>query len=307
MKNKKLTIALATVAAVLTLGGLSACSANSTDKDIITMKGDTIKVTDFYNEAKTFPAQSSQQLLTDLTFNKIFSKEFGKEVTDKKVQEEVDKLKKQMGAQFEAALQQSNLTLNNINAFEKTQLLVQAALKADIKKTQFTDENLKAAWATYHPQVTAIILSKQSKDEVQKAIDANKADGSKFDTDNASSKQSFDSTSTTIPADVMTKAWTLKDGQISDIITSTNAQTGASQYYVVKMIKAQDKGDDMKKYKSELENVITTSKLQDNTYTISVIAKYLKQYNVTVKEKAFENLFANYTTTSSSSSTTGSK
>ncbi|GBG95920.1 foldase [Lactococcus termiticola] len=303
MKNKKLTIALATAAAVISLGGLSACSSNSANKDIVTLKGDTITVTDFYNEAKEFPAQTSQQVLTNLTFTKIFEKEFGKEVTDKTVQAEVDKYKKQYGDQFASVLQQSNLTTENFKDFEKTQLLAQAAIKDDIKKTQYTDANLKSVWATYHPEVEAIVLSKTSKDDAQKAIDANKANASKFDSDNAKSKMTFDSGTDKVPAEVLAKTFSLANGKMSDVITATNTSTGASEYYVVKMIKTSEKGKDMNKYKKELENIIQTQKLADSSYTMSVIGKYLKQYNVTVKDQAFQNIFSNYTGTSSSSST----
>lgn len=302
-KNKKLTIALVAGAAVLSLGTLSACSSGTSgSKEIITMKGDTVTVSDFYNQAKEFPAQTPQQLLTNVTFNKVFEKDFGKQVTDKDVQKQVDDLKKQMGSQYEAALQQANLTTQNINDYEKTQMLVSAAIKSDIKKTQYTDANLKATWATYHPEVEAIVLSETSKDAATKAIAANKADATKFNSDNSKSQTKFDSSSTTVPAEVQAAAWKLKNGEISDVISSQNAQTGATSYYVVKMVKTSDKGTDMDKYKSKLENIIQTQKLADQSYTTGVIGKALKNANVTVKESAFSNIFSNYTGQGSSSS-----
>lgn len=59
----------------------------------------------------------------------------------------------------------------------------------------------------------------------------------------------FDSTTTTVPAEVKEAAFKLKDGQVSDVITSTNASTYTTEYYVVKMVKNQNKGNDMDKYK----------------------------------------------------------
>lgn len=51
----------------------------------------------------------------------------------------------------------------------------------------------------------------------------------------------FDSTTTTVPAEVKEAAFKLKDGQVSDVITSTNASTYTTEYYVVKMVKNQTK------------------------------------------------------------------
>lgn len=67
----------------------------------------------------------------------------------------------------------------------------------------------------------------------------------------------FDSTTTTVPAEVKEAAFKLKDGQVSDVITSTNASTYTTEYYVVKMVKNQNKGNDMDKYKKELKEIAT--------------------------------------------------
>ena len=59
-------------AALVTLSGCS--SSDSASKDIITMKGDTIRVSDLYKEAKQFPSQPTNTLLQNLTFDKILLK-----------------------------------------------------------------------------------------------------------------------------------------------------------------------------------------------------------------------------------------
>lgn len=85
-------------AALVTLSGCS--SSDSASKDIITMKGDTIRVSDLYKEAKQFPSQPTNTLLQNLTFDKIFTKDFGKEVTDKDVSKKLSQLKTNMVANF---------------------------------------------------------------------------------------------------------------------------------------------------------------------------------------------------------------
>ena len=290
-------------AALVTLSGCS--SSDSASKDIITMKGDTIRVSDLYKEAKQFPSQPTNTLLQNLTFDKIFTKDFGKEVTDKDVSKKVKSIKDKYGSQFSSALQQQGLTEASFTPYMRTQMLEQAAIDHEIKETQYTDANLKKAWESYHPDVTAYVVSETSKDAATKALDAAKKDDAgkaSFEKTNAESKVTFNSTSTSVPTEVQTAAFKLKNGEFSDVIESTSSSTGATSYYIVEMVKTSEKGTDMNKYKKELQNVIKTEKEQDTTFVSGVIAKYLKKNNVTVKESAFASLFSQFTQTSSSSS-----
>lgn len=290
-------------AALVTLSGCS--SSDSASKDIITMKGDTIRVSDLYKEAKQFPSQPTNTLLQNLTFDKIFTKDFGKEVTDKDVSKKVKSIKDQYGSQFSSALQQQGLTEASFTPYMRTQMLEQAAIDHEIKETQYTDANLKKAWESYHPDVTAYVVSETSKDAATKALEAAKKDDAgkaSFEKTNAESKVTFNSTSTSVPTEVQTAAFKLKNGEFSDVIESTSSSTGATSYYIVEMVKTSEKGTDMNKYKTELQNVIKTEKEQDTTFVSGVIAKYLKKNNVTVKESAFASLFSQFTQTSSSSS-----
>ncbi|PCS11850.1 foldase PrsA [Lactococcus lactis subsp. hordniae] len=290
-------------AALVTLSGCS--SSDSASKDIITMKGDTIRVSDLYKEAKQFPSQPTNTLLQNLTFDKIFTKDFGKGVTDKDVSKKVKSIKDQYGSQFSSALQQQGLSEASFTPYMRTQMLEQAAIDHEIKETQYTDANLKKAWESYHSDVTAYVVSETSKDAATKALDAAKKDDAgkaSFEKTNAESKVTFNSTSTSVPTEVQTAAFKLKNGEFSDVIESTSSSTGATSYYIVEMVKTSEKGTDMNKYKKELQNVIKTEKEQDTTFVSGVIAKYLKKNNVTVKESAFASLFSQFTQTSSSSS-----
>ena len=306
MKFKKLGLVMTTVFAGAALVTLSGCSSSdSASKDIITMKGDTIRVSDLYKEAKQFPSQPTNTLLQNLTFDKIFTIDFGKEVTDKDVSKKVKSIKDQYGSQFSSALQQQGLTEASFTPYMRTQMLEQAAIDHEIKETQYTDANLKKAWESYHPDVTAYVVSETSKDAATKALDAAKKDDAgkaSFEKTNAESKVTFNSTSTSVPTEVQTAAFKLKNGEFSDVIESTSSSTGATSYYIVEMVKTSEKGTDMNKYKKELQNVIKTEKEQDTTFVSGVIAKYLKKNNVTVKESAFASLFSQFTQTSSSSS-----
>lgn len=88
MKKKKIILAATSALAVL---ALAACSG-STNKDIATMKGGTITVEDFYNEAKH--TQNNQQLVQNMIIYKAFENKYGDKVTDKDVNAEYKRMKK---------------------------------------------------------------------------------------------------------------------------------------------------------------------------------------------------------------------
>ena len=232
------------------------------------------------------------------------SKDFAKEADDKALTKQVNTLKSQYGDQFSSMLQQSGLTNENLKAYLRTGMLEHAAIDDDIKKTQYTDANLKKAWESYHPDVTAYVVSETSKDAATRALDAAKKDDAgkaSFEKTNAESKVTFNSASTSVPAEVQTAAFKLKNGEFSDVIESTSSSTGATSYYIVEMVKTSEKGTDMNKYKKELQNVIKTEKESDTTYNNSVITKYLKKNNVEVKNKSFSSIFSQYSTSTSQS------
>ncbi|MDN5965916.1 MAG: peptidyl-prolyl cis-trans isomerase [Lactococcus sp.] len=298
MNFKKIGVVVATGLTVITL---ASCGKNDANSDIVTMKGDTIRVTDLYAQTKEYPTTGASTLLQNMTFNKIFEKEFGKKVSDKEVAKEFDTQIASLGTNFASALQQAGYTESSYKDSIRSQLLLKAAV---VDKIKFTDDAYKTAFETYHPEVSALILPQKSADDAKaKIADAQK---SPDDFDKAAKEQKgdlkFDSASTSVPKEVMAAAFKLKDGEVSaEPITVMDPQTGASSFYVVKMVKNADKGTDWKKYKKELKAVITTTKQNDTQFVNSIITKYLKDYNVKVKPKEFANTFAAFESTTDSS------
>ncbi|WP_084463449.1 peptidyl-prolyl cis-trans isomerase [Lactococcus chungangensis] len=294
-------IAVTGVAAVT----LAACGQDGANSDIVTMKGDTIRVSDLYKEAKQYPSTGTATLLQNMTFNKIFEKEFGKKVSEKDVNKEFDTQKTSLGSNFASALQQAGYTEASYKDSIRSQLLLKEVVTSKIK---FTDAEYKAAFETYHPTVETYILPETTEDAAKKLVEDAKNDAGAFDKSAKEKKaeMKFDSSNAQIPEEVKTAAFKLKDGEVSaEPISVTNAQTGTKSFYVVKMIKNADKGTDWKKYKKELKQIITTNKQNDATFVNGIIASYLKDYNVKVKPTEFSNIFSSYeaaVTGSSSSS-----
>lgn len=288
MKKRFLALAI-----LLGTGLLSGCT-NAGEKTAVSYKGGTISEQEVMDSLKKM--QGADSAVQQLIVYQVFEDKYGDDVSTKEIDSQYDQTKKQLGDSFDSQLKSAGYTEQTFKDSIKQSLAFQEGLKKHIK---LTDEDLKTAWESFHPEVEAQIIQVASEDDakdVKKAADKGD-DFSKLAKDKSTDtttkedggKVKFDSTTTTVPAEVKEAAFKLKDGQVSDVITSTNASTYNTEYYVVKMVKNQNKGNDMDKYKKELKEIATDTKLSDSTFQNKVIGEVLKDANVKIKDKNFEN------------------
>ena len=301
MKKRFLALAI-----VLGTGLLSGCT-NAGEKTAVSYKGGTISEQEVMDSLKKM--QGADSAVQQLIVYQVFEDKYGDDVSTKEIDSQYDQTKKQLGDSFDSQLKSAGYTEQTFKDSIKQSLALQEGLKKHIK---LTDEDLKTAWESFHPEVEAQIIQVASEDDakdVTKAADKGD-DFSKLAKDKSTDsttkehggKVKFDSTTTTVPAEVKEAAFKLKDGQVSDVITSTNASTYTTEYYVVKMVKNQNKGNDMDKYKKELKEIATDTKLSDSTFQNKVIGEVLKDANVKIKDKDFENVLSTFTSDSSTAS-----
>lgn len=301
MKKRFLALAI-----VLGTGLLSGCT-NAGEKTAVSYKGGTISEQEVMDSLKKM--QGADSAVQQLIVYQVFEDKYGDDVSTKEIDSQYDQTKKQLGDSFDSQLKSAGYTEQTFKDSIKQSLAFQEGLKKHIK---LTDEDLKTAWESFHPEVEAQIIQVASEDDakdVKKAADKGD-DFSKLAKDKSTDtttkedggKVKFDSTTTTVPAEVKEAAFKLKDGQVSDVITSTNASTYTTEYYVVKMVKNQNKGNDMDKYKKELKEIAIDTKLSDSTFQNKVIGEVLKDANVKIKDKDFENVLSTFTSDSSTAS-----
>ncbi|NTK88239.1 peptidyl-prolyl cis-trans isomerase [Enterococcus faecium] len=301
MKKRFLALAI-----VLGTGLLSGCT-NAGEKTAVSYKGGTISEQEVMDSLKKM--QGADSAVQQLIVYQVFEDKYGDDVSTKEIDSQYDQTKKQLGDSFDSQLKSAGYTEQTFKDSIKQSLAFQEGLKKHIK---LTDEDLKTAWESFHPEVEAQIIQVASEDDakdVKKAADKGD-DFSKLAKDKSTDtttkedggKVKFDSTTTTVPAEVKEAAFKLKDGQVSDVISSTNASTYTTEYYVVKMVKNQNKGNDMDKYKKELKEIATDTKLSDSTFQNKVIGEVLKDANVKIKDKDFENVLSTFTSDSSTAS-----
>ena len=287
---------------LLSVVALAACAKGGSDKDIVTMKGDTITVGDFYDEIKH--NQGAQQYLFQMTINKVFEKEYGSKVSDKDVEKKVDEQKKQLGEAFNSYLTRQGLTEETNKQQIRSNLLLEYAVDQAISK-ELTDEAYKKAFETYTPEITANVIKLDSEEKANEVLASVKAEGADFaqiakeNSTDASTKDkggeiTFDSGTTTVPTRVKEAASKLDVNGISDVVIVPASQNNAGSYYIVKVTKKEEKGSDWKKYEKRLKEILTADRKNDANFIRSIIAKAMTNANIKVKDDAFKATFNQY-------------
>ena len=308
---------LAGAVTLLSVATLAACSTSSQGADLISMKGDVITEHQFFEEVKNNP--TAQQVLLNMTIQKVFEKQYGSEVSDKDVDDAVAEEQKKYGDSYQTVLARAGMTAESRKQQIRTSKLVEYAVKK-AAEAELTDENYKKAYNEYTPDVTAQVIKLDSEDKAKEVLAKAKESGADFAQlakDNSTDEKTkanggeitFDSASTELPDVVKKAAFALNVDGISDVITAPGTQAYSNSFYIVKLNKKTEKSSNWEDYKEKLKTVILTQKQNDSTFVQGVISKELQAANIKVKDQAFQNIFTQYiqsdsTTTSAATETT---
>ncbi|HFZ6894417.1 TPA: peptidylprolyl isomerase PrsA [Streptococcus agalactiae] len=306
MKTRsKLAAGFLTLMSVATLAACSGKTSNGTN--VVTMKGDTITVSDFYDQVKT--SKAAQQSMLTLILSRVFDTQYGDKVSDKKVSEAYNKTAKGYGNSFSSALSQAGLTPEGYKQQIRTTMLVEYAVK-EVAKKELTEANYKEAYKNYTPETSVQVIKLDAEDKAKSVLKDVKADGADFakiakEKTTATDKKveyKFDSAGTSLPKEVMSAAFKLDKNGVSDVVSTVDSTTYKTSYYIIKVTDKTEKKSDWKSYKNRLKEVILKDKTSDRAFQNKVISKALEKANVKIKDKAFAGILSQYATTSGSSS-----
>ena len=293
---------LAGAVTLLSVATLAACSTSSQGADLISMKGDVITEHQFFEEVKNNP--TAQQVLLNMTIQKVFEKQYGSEVSDKDVDDAVAEEQKKYGDSYQTVLARAGMTAESRKQQIRTSKLVEYAVKK-AAEAELTDENYKKAYEEYTPEVTAQIIRLDSEEKAKEVLAKAKESGADFtqlvkdNTTDEKAKENggeitFDSASTELPAAVKKAAFALDVDGVSDVITAPGTQAYTSNFYIVKLTKKSEKSANWEDYKEKLQSVILTQKQNDATFVQGVIGKELQAANIKVKDQTFQTIFTQY-------------
>ena len=298
MKKKLLAGAIT----LLSVATLAACSTSSQGADLISMKGDVITEHQFFEEVKNNP--TAQQVLLNMTIQKVFEKQYGSEVSDKDVDDAVAEEQKKYGDSYQTVLARAGMTAESRKQQIRTSKLVEYAVKK-AAEAELTDENYKKAYEEYTPEVTAQIIKLDSEDKAKEVLAKAKESGADFAQlakDNSTDEKTkanggeitFDSASTELPAAVKKAAFALDVDGVSDVITAPGPQAYTSNFYIAKLTQKSEKSANWEDYKEKLQSIILTQKQNDATFVQGVIGKELQAANIKVKDQTFQTIFTQY-------------
>jgi foldase protein PrsA len=256
--------------------GLSACSSSNA-----VMKSDAgnISQDELYQAMKT---KYGTQTLQQLALEKVLSSEYT--VSKSEIDAQVKKSKDQLGDQFLTTIQQYGYKdENDFREGLKINLLEQKAVYKTIK---VTDKQLKAAYASYKPDIKArhiLVSDENTANDIEAKLKA----GTKFEdlakqysTDTASASKGGDlgwfGTGEMDP-DFEKAAFALK---LNEISSPVKTQYG---YHIIQVTGIKQK-QAFSKMKSTLTNQVKQSKVTSDMITKVLKAEFKKE-NVSISDK----------------------
>ncbi|XIF20351.1 MAG: peptidylprolyl isomerase [Acetilactobacillus jinshanensis] len=275
------------------MGGLMCLSlAACGNQSVATTNGGKITRTSYYNNMKK--TANGKQVLQQMILDKVFSKDYGKDVKASQVNAIMEQMKAQYGSEFSMLLQQQGMTTTQLKKSLRSKLLLRQAVKHN---TDFTKSMLKKQFKSFEPKVTVdqILVTSQSKAQTieskLKSGDSFTSLAKKYSKDptskNGGRLAPFDNTANLSPK-FKKAAFNLHNGEYTKSPVKT--QYG---YQIIKMVNKPEKGT-YKDNKSALEDQITDKEMKSATLMHKIVSKVLRNGNVNIQDNSLKNILADY-------------
>lgn len=270
---------------IVGIASLTACNNNAeqSSEAVAETKAGNVTKDELYEAMKE---SYGQQVLQQLVYEKILSDKY--EVTDEELDAKLNEVKEQLGANFEMALAQYQMTEESFKDSLKLDLLVEKAAVVDIEATE---DEMKEYYDNYKPQVKArhILVEDEAKaKEVKKKLDegGDFAELAKeYSTDPGSAEAGGDlgwfGPGRMVP-EFEEASYALEVNEISEPVQSQHG------FHIIQVTEKEEKKsyEDMK---AEIEHQVKVAKI-DNTVMSEALQKELKNANVKIKDKDLEGI-----------------
>lgn len=296
----------------LSLTLLAGCG--NTDSEIATMRGGKIRVDDFYQAAFLDPTlgssfsgsrkQANEQALQEMIIKQVFLEEYGELVSQARIDEVYAEQEETYGGKerFQQVLQASGLSKKSFQEMIKENLAIEAGLKEHM---EIGETELAEAWEDFHPPVDAQLIQVSEESKATELLEELQEEDASFDevakehseheeTAEDGGKITFDSLANTLPSEVKNVAFSLKNGELSDVVTVIDPATNQTSYYIVKMTTNEGKRDNQEDYIDELTEIAQKALLDDPEFVSSVIGKELEEADIEIKDDRLKDLLSDY-------------
>ncbi|MDF1511214.1 peptidylprolyl isomerase [Robertmurraya sp. DFI.2.37] len=272
---KKWFLSLLLLVGIVTL---AACNNGGNSETVAETKAGNITKDELYEAMKK---SYGQNVLQQLVYEKILSDKY--EVTDEELDAKFNEVKEQLGANFEMALMQYNMTEESFKDSLKLDLLVEKAATADM---EVTDEEVQEYYDNYKPQIKARHILVEDEDTA-KEVKAKLDDGGDFaelakeySQDPGSAEEGgelgwFGSGMMVQPFEEA--AYALEVNEISEPVKSDHG------FHIIQVTEKEEKKP-LEDMRAEIEYEVKVSKI-DNTMMTEALQKELKEANVKISDK----------------------
>lgn len=278
---KKWILSLTLIAGVLSL---TACNSGDSNATVVETEAGNITQEELYEAMKK---TYGNQVLQQLVYEKVLSNKY--EVTDEELDAKFNEVKKQLGANFEMALLQYQMTEESFRESLKLDLLIEKSATADM---EVTDEEVQEYYDNFKPEINArhILVEDEAK---AKEVIAKLNEGGDFaelakeySTDPGSAENGGElgwfGAGAMVP-EFEEAAYALEVNKVSEPVQSSFG------YHIIQVTEKKDKPS-LEDMRSEIEHKVKVSKM-DNTVMMDALQNELKEANVKVNDKELENTF----------------
>ena|SRR5690625_1325868 len=277
------------IATTLTIGlvGLTACGSNNSETVAETSAGKVTKE-EFYDALQD---RSGAEVLKELITLTILEDKY--EVTDEQVKKELDKIKEQVGEDFDSVLEMQGLTEDALKKDIRKSLLQEAAIVDGI---EISEDEIKQYYDRMKTEVEASHIlvedeetAKEVKGKLDKGEDFAKL-AKEYSTDESNAEKGgelgFFTVGTMVP-EFEEKAFSMDVGEVSEPVQSDFG------YHIIKVTDKKESEEEigtLEEEKDEIRRTIMERKI-DPQEAMEKINKLIEDAKVNIKIDKFKNIF----------------